>query len=514
MSTTQNKFKYVIYARKSSEQKDRQALSIEAQRRELLDFALKEELKVIEILEESQSAYKVGRPVFDKMMKLIEEGAVNAILTWKPDRLARNAMDGGRVIQAMDDNLLQEIRTPYEIFQQSDNRMMVYIHFGMSNDYSRQISANVKRGNREKYRRGEFVGKAPLGYLNSKIGISSNIIPDPEKAPYVKRLFEEYSSGRYSVQDMVRKADSWGLQSVFGHRIAKSGMYTLLRRPVYYGLFQHAEQFHQGTYEPLITKELFDRVQDVLYDRTKPRKQDWVHAYKGLIKCSECGCSITATTKTKHYRKTKRDASYTYYHCTKKRGVCTQKPIQENELNGILTDYVSQIAIDKEVWELGIELLKAKHAQEFDNAIQAKKNFEKEKEKVDRDLERMLKLRLDEEITSEEYALQKKILIDKKLELNEKTADREQSTENWLELAEKFFETCVQARDIMIGEDIERKRNLVQAVGSNLLLKDKNIEFSFRKPFDVLLVPSMRSDWQGWRESNPRWWFWRPLSYR
>ncbi len=498
------KVKYIIYCRKSSESVDRQALSIEGQRRELLEYALKEKLQILEVVEESQSAFKLGRPIFDRMMQLVETGVVNGILTWKVDRLARNARDAGRIIQALDDKILQEIRTPYEVFRQEDNRMMLYILLGMSNDYSRQISANVRRGNRQKYERGEFLGKAPLGYLNSKIGNSRNIIIDDEKGPFVKRLFEEYSTGRYSVQDMVRKANSWGLRSVFGHNIAKSGMYTLLRRSVYYGLYQHGEQFHQGTYEPLITKELFDRVQDILYDRTKPRKKDWVHAYKGLIKCAECGCSITATTKIKHYRKTKRDASYTYYHCTRKRGMCSQKPIQENELDRVLTNYISQIAVDKEVWELGIELLKAKHFDEFNKAIQIKKNFEKEQEQVDRNLERMLKLRLDEEITSEEYALQKKILIDKKLELKERTDDREQTTSSWLELAEKFFETAVYARDIMESEDVERKRNLIQTVGSNLVLRDKNVEFSFRKPFDVLLVPSMRTDVQGWRESNPR----------
>lgn len=492
-----SKLKYISYFRKSLEHVDRQALSIEAQKRELLEYARMNKLQVVQILEESQSAYKLGRPIFDKMMRLFEEGIANAILVWKPDRLARNALDGGRVIQALDDKVLQEIRTPYEIFRQEDNRMMLYIHFGMSNDFSRQISANVKRGNRQKYVRGEFCGHAPLGYLNVKVGNSRNIAPDPVKAPFVIRLFEEYASGNYSVQEMCRRASEWGITSLFGNKMAKSGMYTLLRRPVYYGVFKHGGEYHEGSFDPLISKELFDRVQEVLGERGKPRKQDWVHAYKGLIKCAGCGCAITAETKTKHYRRTNRDASYTYYRCTRRRGPCSQPGVTEQELEGMIKAYVSQIVIDREVWELGVDLLKVKHSQEVEQDIQTRRQFEVEKDKVERSLEKLLKLRLDEEITPEEYADQKKLLMDRKLELNEKLDDREHTSNSWLELTENFFETAFQAREVIEKGNLEQKRELVRAVGWNLILRDKYLQFSFRKPFDVLLQPHIRSDVQG-----------------
>ena len=506
----ENNLKYLIYCRKSSESEDRQALSIEAQKRELLEFAKKEKIQIIDVLEESQSAFKPGRPVFDKMMTLCEEGSVNGVLCWKVDRLARNARDGGRVIQALDDKFLQEIRTPYELFRQEDNRMMLYIQFGMSNDFSRQISANVRRGNRQKYARGEFVGKAPLGYLNMKIGNSRNISPDPEKALFVKRLFEEFATGKYSVQDICQKADGWNLKSTSNQKIAKSGMYTLLRRTMYYGVYRHAGEYHQGSYEPLVTKELFDKVQEALRDRGKPKKQDWIHTYKGSIKCSNCGCSITATTKIKHYKGTNRDASYTYYHCTKRRGHCDQPWITEKELEEMIKGYMSKITIDREVWELGIELLKAKHSEEAERDIHITKQFEAEKDRLKRDLEKLLKMRLDEEITAQEYSESKKLLIDRKLELNEKTEDRESTSNNWLELAEGFFETAFQAREIMERGTLEQKRDLVRAVGWNLLLRGKKLEFSFRKPFDILLQPQARSDVQGCQDSNLEERFWRP----
>lgn len=489
--------KYFVYCRKSSEAKDRQALSIEAQKRELTEFADKNGLKIIQIFEESQSAYKLGRPVFDKMMRLCQEGIANGILTWKPDRLARNALDGGRIIQALDDKILQEIRTPYEIFRQEDNRMMLYVLFGMSNDFSRQISSNVKRGNRQKYARGEFCGRAPVGYLNAKVGDSRNIIPDPLKAPLVVKTFEEYATGKYSVLQTLSFVHSWELTSVTGRKFLKSEIYRLLKCPVYYGIFQHGGEYHQGSYKPLISKALFNRVQEILKDRSKPRKQNWIHTYKGLIKCPECGCAITAETKVKHYKRTDRNASYTYYRCTRRRGFCSQPAITEEELEAMLRKYTSKISIDKEVWDLGIKLLKAKNASEFETHQKVKFQLETELNKVDKSLEKLLTLRLNEEITGEEYLEQKKIFMERKVELQQKVADRDKTTGSWLELAETFFETAFHAREIMESKDVTAKRDLIRAIGSNLFLNDKKLEFSFKKPYDVLLKTSIRSNVQG-----------------
>lgn len=488
---------YIVYCRKSTEARDRQALSIEAQKRELLEFAKLHNLHVVKVMEESQSAYKLGRPVFDKMMKQLEEGLGNAILTWKSDRLARNAVDGGRVIQSLDDKVVQEIRTPMEVFRQEDNRMMLYMLFGMSNDFSRQISANVKRGNRQKYERGEYIGKAPLGYLNESVGLSRNIVPDPVKAPLVKKLFETYATGKYSVLQLCNYAYELGLTSIFNHKIGKSEMYRFLSRTAYYGVYQHNGQFHQGSYEPIISKDLFDRVQEVLTGRSTPRKQQWVHAYKGLIKCANCGCAITAETKQKHYKRTNRSAIYVYYHCTRRRGRCNEPGLTEKELEEMIYAKISQISIDKEVWSLGIKLLKAKNAVEFENLRTVKSYFEKDIIKLETSMERLLQMRLDEEITADEYAAQKKLIVDKKMVLKERIADREHTSANWLELCEKFFETAYYAREIMDSQNIDQKRELVRSVGYNLFLKDKNLQFSFKKPYDVLLKPEMRFSGQG-----------------
>jgi site-specific DNA recombinase len=507
----ESKIKYFIYCRKSSEARDRQAISIESQHRELQEYATSHNLKIIEVFEESQSAYKLGRPIFKKMMDLCKEGIANGILTWKTDRLARNAEDGGRVIQNLDDKVLLEIRTPFEVYKHEDNRMMLYVLFGMNNDFSRQISANVKRGNRQKYARGEFLGGfAPVGYIRAKVGLSRNIAPDPAKAPLVKKAFEEYATGKYSVLQLWKIITDWGLTSVTGRKFVRSEVYRLLSSPVYYGVFKHGGEFHQGSYEPLISKELFDQVQAILHNRSKPRKQDWVHIYKGLLKCPECGCAITAETKVKNYKRTNRTASYTYYRCTKRRGKCSQPAVTEQELEKMLREYIGKISIDREVWELGIKLLKAKNAKEIELNIGRKEQLELESSRIERASSQLLTMRLNEEITADEYAANKKTLMDRKIGVKEKLEDREQNANNWLELAEGFFETAFNAREIMESDkNMAAKRELVRTVGWNLFLRDKKLEFSFKKPYDILLKPQIRRDVQGRRESNSQESLWR-----
>lgn len=172
---------------------------------------------------------------------------------------------------------------------------------------------------------------------------------------------------------------------------------------------------------------------------------------------------------------------------------------------------VSRIKIDREVWELGIELLKAKHQDEAKRSIELKQKYQHELEFIDKKLERLLQLRMDEEITSLEYAEQKNLIVDRQSELEEYLGDRKMESKHWLERAENFFETAFQARDIMEGEDMDRKRELVRSVGWNLVLRDRKLEFSFKKPFDILLQPEITNDVQGCKDLNLEKQFWRLL---
>src|SRR5882672_3661151 len=189
---------YIVYCRKSTDTEDKQVLSLESQERELIEIAEKQNLKVIKIFRESMSAKDVGRPVFNQMMKMIMSGKANGILCWKLDRLARNMIDGGLVMDLLQKSVIKEIRTYESIHLSSDNVLMLAVHFGMANQYSRDLSQNVKRGNRAKLERGEWPNHAPYGYINDKL--NKTVIPDPKSFHYVRKMFELYAAGGYSLE--------------------------------------------------------------------------------------------------------------------------------------------------------------------------------------------------------------------------------------------------------------------------------------------------------------------------
>src|ERR1035437_9170048 len=192
--------KYIIYCRKSTDSEDRQILSLDAQEREVLEIANKNNLNVVKIFRESMSAKSAGRPIFEQMMKMIDTGKADAILCWKLDRLARNFVDGGKIIDSLQKSIIKEVRTYESIHLPSDNVLMIAMHFGMANQYIRDLSVNVKRGNREKLSRGEWPNHAPFGYLNDKP--TKTIIVDPDRSRYVPRIFELYLTGSHGFRDI------------------------------------------------------------------------------------------------------------------------------------------------------------------------------------------------------------------------------------------------------------------------------------------------------------------------
>ena len=192
--------KFFLYARKSTDEPDRQILSIEAQIDELKEFATQEQLEIVETFIESQTAKEPGRPIFNNMLSLIEKGKASGILAWHPDRLARNSIDGGKVIYLCDLGKIKELKFPTFWFDATpQGKFMLNIAFGQSKYYVDNLSENVKRGLRQKVRRGEQSGQAPTGYLNDKL--NKKIIPDPERFRLVRKMFEEI--GRASCRERV-----------------------------------------------------------------------------------------------------------------------------------------------------------------------------------------------------------------------------------------------------------------------------------------------------------------------
>lgn len=343
---TAPQLKYCLYARKSSESDERQAMSIDSQIKEMKDLAKREDINIVSTKFESKSAKQSGqRETFNELIAGLDNAEYNAILTWAPDRLSRNAGDLGSLVDLMDKQKLLQIRTFSQTFGNNPNEkfllMILCSQAKLEND-NRGI--NVKRGIRAKCEMGWRPGNAPVGYMNRSFNGVKDIIPDPDRAPIITEMFEKAAQG-WSGRRIKDWLDSIDFTNKSGKKVAISQVFVILNNTFYYGEFEYPEgcgKVYQGSHQPLVPKVLFEQVQQ---SRTVPNKAAWGtknFALKDIFKCGSCGASITAEEKFKP-RVDGGFNRHVYYHCTKRVDPnCTERSINEKDPNGQLINFIAE----------------------------------------------------------------------------------------------------------------------------------------------------------------------------
>ncbi len=236
--------KYILYARKSTEDDDRQVLSIEAQLVELQEYAAKEKLEIVASFEEAKTAKEPGRIKFAEMLSLIERGKADGIISWHPDRLARNSVDGGKIIHFVDRGLIKSLKFPTFWFEATPQGLfMLNIAFGQSKYFVDNLRENVKRGLRQKIRNGVWPGWAPVGYINNPK--TRRIDVDSEKAPKVRKLFEMYATGNYTLHSLANWCREHNLRGNLGKEIALSNVQSVLQNIFYIGLMKYRREIFE-----------------------------------------------------------------------------------------------------------------------------------------------------------------------------------------------------------------------------------------------------------------------------
>jgi len=275
--------KYFLYARKSTEDEERQVMSIEAQLAELEEFAKREKIEVVEKFIESKSAKKPGREVFNKMMsKVYTSPEPIGILAWHPDRLARNSVDGGQIIYCIDTKKIASLHFPTFWFEPTPQGLfMLQVAFGQSKYYSDNLSENVKRGIRQKIRRGEWCSHAPFGYVNNPK--TRNIEPIETKARIINKVFEEFKHGNHTLTSISERLSFWGLTSGNGKLLCKAIIKKMLTNKAYIGIIEHNGECFEGSFPAIVSKATFDKVQEVLALRARPRKSKKNPTFRLLV---------------------------------------------------------------------------------------------------------------------------------------------------------------------------------------------------------------------------------------
>ena len=497
--------RYILYARKSTEDEDRQILSIEAQIFELKEFAAKEKLEIVASLCEAKTAKEPGRMKFAEMLSLIEKGKADGILSWNPDRLARNSVDGGKIIHMIDRGLIKSLKFPTFWFEPTPQGLfMLQIAFGQSKYYVDSLRENVTRGMRQKVRNGVWPSKAPLGYLNN--AKTRGIDIDTGKAPKVRKLFELYATRNYNLREIAEWCKRVNLESNLGNEISIGKVHELLQNVFYIGLMKYKGEMYEATHEPLISRKLFDKVQEIMREKGKPQKvKKHNFAFLGLIKCP-CSAAITAEKKIKPSCR-----EYVYYRCTKKKGPCQEKYfLRQKELYRQIKSFLQKVSLSNHDTKKVMAELSKEESQAKEQAKTSVQNLKTELSGIETRLEKLLDVYLEETITTEEYASRKEKLVKQKVDLHEQIRDFEQRGLSWLEPAREFVLSLNQAAKLLESENKTEMTTFLKNIGSDCILQNRQLIFSPRKPYDLVAERSEASAsclqfpvWWGWRDSNP-----------
>ncbi len=513
--------KFFIYTRKSTDDKDRQVRSISDQLSELKDLALKEQLEVVDVFVEKQTAKIPGRPVFGEMIERMEKGEASGILAWHPDRLARNSVDGGKIIYLVDTGVISEMKFPTFWFDPTpQGKFMLSIAFSQSKYYVDNLSENIKRGHRNKVKDGIWPQMSPIGYVNEK---GKGIVPHPDLAPLVKKTFEAYATGNFTLREVRDKFNALGLKRKSGKELAVSNYQKLLKNPIYTGLMRYNGEIFEGKHEPIISKKLFDSVQEVMMRKSKPKSRGLKpYLYRGFFRCGECGCFITTETQKGH----------NYLRCTKRKNPCSQRYTREEIITSEIQKEIKKVSLpnDWASWML-VENRKDILSEAQSSTLFAD-NTKADISLLDSKIEKLMNAYLESALSLEEYRDMKNKLVNKKQLLKEKLSAFEQKANNRFELTEKFLKYNMELANEGTNEE---KLHLFKKVGSNFQIKDRTVLFEPRGAWKNLLdsgifggnafvsrlrrdpISASNSDFQFWRrvrDSNPRCLSTRTLSKR
>lgn len=489
--------RYFAYCRKSSEAEDRQMLSIQSQRNELSRYAEREQLEIIEVMEEAKSAKAPGRPVFNSLMKRIERGEADGLLAWHPDRLARNALDGGMIIHLLDRGKLHNLRFPTYTFENTaQGKFMLAIAFGQSKYYVDSLSEHVLRGNRAKRERGWLPGRAPIGYLNGRSEAGEKIIvSDPDRFVLVRKLWHLFLSGGYSVTQLCDLAEhEMALKTPQGRRrggypLSLSGLYRVLCSPFYAGQITHQGQWYPGKHEPMVSVDQFERVQELLGRTTAPRPKTHVFAYTGIMHCGRCGCSVTAEEKVNRH-----GTHYTYYHCTHKKRFsgCREGVIEERKLEDEIVRFLRGMYVDASELNRALAIIDAERKREHDAGTMARKSVANALEANGRELENLTTMRYRALIPDDEFVREREKLLRQKAALADRLARL--STDQWIEPSRRLFSFNNRAVFWLTHGNASEKRLIVATIGSNPTLIAKKLSISARNPYLLFQQPRLTCD--------------------
>jgi site-specific DNA recombinase len=505
-----------IYARVSSKEQEKEGYSIDSQLKLLRDYARKRGLTVVREFIDAETAKQTGRPRFAEMIKYATNGggAFRIILVEKTDRLYRNFYDYVKLDVDSLDLELHLVKEDAVLTRdsQSHQKLMHGFNVLMAKNQVDKLSEEVRKGMLEKAEQGIYPSHAPIGYSNIDSEGKRIIVPDERTAHLIRKLFEWYATGQYSLLELTRKARAEGLAyRKSGSPMDKSCVHLILRNPIYYGDFRWDGKVFAGTHEALVSRELWDTVQEMLESkarkRTGHRKHNW--ALQSLVSCGHCGCALVAELKK---------GKYIYYHCTGHKGDCGEPYVREEVLAEQFGRHLKAIHFTSDVIEWAGQALQEADANTRKYHTQMLGELRTRHRKLQDKLDAMYEDKVEGKITEDLFLRKSKQWTTEEGELRRQIQLHEQGNSGYVNQGIDLLELAGKAHALYERQHPLEKRRLLQLVFSNSTWAGGTLSVRYKKPFDLLAgaVQELQKKavegtpngplrkWQGRQDSNPR----------
>lgn len=478
--------KCVIYARVSSREQEETGYSLDSQEKLLREYAEKNGYKVTRVFRVSESASgSQTRKTFYEMLSFVSKQKISIILCEKIDRLTRNLKDASSINEWVLNDKERNVHCVKESFVLNRNtraheNFVWDMKVAMARFYTNNLSEEVRKGQKEKIAQGWIPTKPTLGYkTEGERGHKIHVI-DEEKAPLVKKMFELYATGDYSLLKLNQIMYEMGLRTHFGNRLVKSRMATLLGDPFYYGMLRWNGEVYPGKQDPLVSKELFDAVQMTLRSKNTPKYRKHFFTFKSLIECDRCGGRITWEVHK----------GLIYGHCNYKYKDCTERTwYKEHEIEKQIVNALSTLQIKKSGLFEWIQMaLKEKHRKKVTLYNTRTKDLNARLEQIQRRLDRLYDDKLDQKITPDYYEKKFREYTEEKDNIVRSIKRGSDSDTKYFEFNSSLFELAQRSKDIYQAlQDTEQKRALLRLIFKDIRLFEGKIVCEYTQAFKLLL---------------------------
>ncbi len=486
-----------LYVRVSSKEQEKEGYSLDAQEKLGEEYARRNNLSITKRWKVSESAWKEERDAFNQMIDYAKKhDEIKHIIFDVADRMTRNDMDKLKIytLIKLHDKTIHFSRSNKTINKNSgsEDEFMLDIEVAVAKKMSNDISRKTKMGMLEKAEQGLFPSYAPIGYKNNILTKLLEI--DKEAAPHIQRAFSLMASGSYSLAMIANILYKDGLRSKKGKRVGKSGIFSILGNPVYYGAFRWDKKLYQGSHEPIIPKETFDNAQKALQGPLRPYATKHNFVFNNLITCGICRCRVLAEIK-KH--------KHIYYHCTYSKGRHKEVGyIKENDLADRFKGPVKDVSLPTETMEWLKEALKEASKNTFNLQENRLTALQKQQVRINERLSRLYDMWLDKIIDEVAFKTKENEFKQELIEIKTQTDKAKSINPNFYEDGCKTLELSNRLYPLYLKANLQEKAKITRLIASNYVIDDVSLYATYKKPFSFFTKRASRLSWLPDEDSN------------